>query len=110
MYLVGLHIYYKMIHGPYNIKLTFLISTTNYLLVISQDSVVDMATRPRDVRLRISGSIPGRDKRFFSSPKYPDRLLGPAQLPIQWMTEGFLFWSKAGGVGSCSVTFISRKD
>ena len=22
VYLVGLHIYYKMIHGPYNIKLT----------------------------------------------------------------------------------------
>ena len=27
MYLVGLDVYYKMIHGPYNIKLSSVVST-----------------------------------------------------------------------------------
>ena len=30
VYLVGLHIYYKMIHGPYNIKLVYGVSVTYY--------------------------------------------------------------------------------
>ena len=30
MYLVGLHIYYKMIHGPYNIKLPLILSLIFY--------------------------------------------------------------------------------
>jgi hypothetical protein len=34
VYLVGLHIYYKMIHGPYNIKLnTYTIETKNFISV-----------------------------------------------------------------------------
>ena len=28
MYLVGLHIYYKMIHGPYNVKMSDVVSVT----------------------------------------------------------------------------------
>ena len=29
VYLVGLHVYYKMIHGPYNIKLFLLLIRNN---------------------------------------------------------------------------------
>ena len=31
MYLVGLHIYYKMIHGPYNVKTFAYFSAINYI-------------------------------------------------------------------------------
>ena len=42
MYLVGLHIYYKMIHGPYNIKLAkyLPIYTTLYGRIYGSSSFV----------------------------------------------------------------------
>ena len=33
VYLVGLHIYYKMIHGPYNIKLKLILEKYNVEIV-----------------------------------------------------------------------------
>ena len=34
VYLVGLHIYYKMIHGPYNIKFVYLVGLHIYYKMI----------------------------------------------------------------------------
>ena len=34
MYLVGLHIYYKMIHGPYSIKFVYLVGLHIYYKMI----------------------------------------------------------------------------
>ena len=34
MYLVGLHIYYKMIHGPYNVKFVYLVGLHIYYKMI----------------------------------------------------------------------------
>ena len=34
MYLVGLHMYYKMIHGPYNIKFVYLVGLHIYYKMI----------------------------------------------------------------------------
>ena len=44
MYLVGLHIYYKMIHGPYNVKLYFLSFDTVALKCPSSWSLCNPAT------------------------------------------------------------------
>ena len=47
-------------------------------------SVVGIAIRLRAERA--GGSNPGRDKRFFSSPKRPNQLLGP----ISFLVDGYL--------------------
>ena len=49
----------------------------------SRDSSVDIATRLRAGRPRNRGSIPGKGKRFTSSPKHPDRLWGPATILVK---------------------------
>ena len=36
VYLVGLHVYYKMIHGPYNTKFTLIIWLVDVTVVISR--------------------------------------------------------------------------
>jgi hypothetical protein len=43
----------------------------------SQDSVGNIATRPRHGQPRNCGSIPSRGKRIFASPKSPEWLWGP---------------------------------
>jgi hypothetical protein len=56
-------------------KCTFL-SLTRYIILLSPDSSVDIAT---GYRLDSPGSIPG-SAGFFSSPRRPDRLWGPPSL------------------------------
>jgi hypothetical protein len=43
------------------------------------------------------GSIPGRDKREFSSPQRPDRLWGPPSLPSDGYWGGYLPKGKEAG-------------
>jgi len=46
------------------------------------DSAVGIVTRLWSGQLRIYGSIPGRIKRFLSSPKCPDQFWNPSNLQI----------------------------
>jgi hypothetical protein len=41
------------------------------------------------------GSIPGRGKAFFSSPRCPDRLWGPPSLLPKWVVETLSLGGKA---------------
>jgi hypothetical protein len=46
-------------------------------------------------RLLGQGLIPGRDKRFFSSPQHPYQLWGPPHFFIQWVQRLFP-WELSG--------------
>ena len=72
MYLVGLHIYYKMIHGPYNIKLFNILiffplgssSFTYYIaLIVNEQKFVHIFS----INVRIMGRIRVVMSRFYSS-------------------------------------------
>jgi hypothetical protein len=51
----------------------------------NRDSSVGITTRTRAARPRIRNLIPGRDKKFFSSPQPPDQLQGPPS--FQWVPQ-----------------------
>jgi hypothetical protein len=57
---------------------------------MSQDSSVGIVTGYMLDRL---GSIPGRDKRYFSSPQCPDQLWGPPTLLSNGYWGLFFGWS-----------------
>lgn len=76
------------LHRPVFLRLSLDICfyITAYFERMSWVSSVNVVTRLLAGTRRNSGLIPGRDKRYFSSPKVPDRLY-PNQLPLQWIPD-----------------------
>jgi len=56
--------------------------------------------------LMVWGSNPGRGKRFFSSPKHPDKLWSPSSLILIGYQVIYRGGSKAAGECSQPVTCI----
>jgi hypothetical protein len=51
------------------------------------DGSVGISTRVQRGRLRLGGSISGTDKKFFHTPKSPDRIWGSSSLIINGLPQ-----------------------
>ena len=84
MYLVGLHIYHKTIHGPYNIKFS------QHVMNFHSKNVKKSNEIQRDTSKAL-GSNPGGVK----FPHMSRQDTGPTQPPIQYVPGHS--WGKAAG-------------
>ena len=64
MYLVGLHIYYKMIHGPYNIKFTLFLQ---FFLSQQADKIVSGSRVIKDMPFSLEPTVSFCEIVKFSS-------------------------------------------